>query len=38
MKKEADVSIRVVQRKGTCLVTFVSADEYVLCEGDRDIT
>jgi hypothetical protein len=38
MKKERDVPIRVVQRKGTSLVTFVSGDEYSLCEGDRHIT
>jgi hypothetical protein len=37
-KQERDVPIRVVQRKGTNLVTFVSWDEYILCEGDRDIT
>ena len=40
MKKEGDVPIRVVQRKGTSLVNFVnfvSEDEDSLCEGDRDI-
>jgi hypothetical protein len=37
-KQEADVPIRVVQRKGTSLVTYVSGHEYILCEGGRDIT
>jgi hypothetical protein len=38
MKNEGDVPIRVVQRKGTSLVTVVGGDEYSLCEGNRDIT
>ncbi len=29
------IPIRVVQRKGTSLVTFVSWDEYSLCEGSH---
>jgi hypothetical protein len=33
MKKEGDVPIRVVQRKATSLITFVSWDEYILSEG-----